>query len=166
MSIGTYLGQDSSGDFDQLSLEGVDFGERYTNDYGINPNHLVSKRGKEMSGYDDSQQLGNHEIAQLGLIPQGMGHYDTQQLGSYEAQQLGLIPEGLGGFGEIPDFGSYYDQMGELPGRGLPPQGFPKLTAPMGGLMDALQKPVVAGIPMWALAGVAAGAAWYFMKKK
>lgn len=150
-----YLGQDSSGDFDQLSLDGVDFGANLTKDYNIAPVNLTAEDA--MYG-DDSQQLGNYDAQQLGLIPQGLGHSDSQQLGTFEAQQLGLIPEGLGGFGEIPDFNG-------LPGPGLPPQGLPTYQSPNMGQYDFMQAKVM-GMPVWMVAAAAAAGAWFFMQKK
>lgn len=107
-------------DFDQHSIVGVDFGEDYTQDFGIEPTNLTSE--ESMNGYvtdtewGDAQQLGYNNADfggnHFGSFPQQLGH-DAQQLGivpqglGYDSQQLGLIPQGLGiiptGLGSIMD---------------------------------------------------------------
>jgi len=138
MNYGTQLGQDASGDFNQLSLAGVDFGENYTQDYGIEPTYLESE--DNMYGHYDAQQMGDAQqlgwqestpvgdAQQLGVIPDGLGHY----------QQLGQVPKGLGmvptGFGQIPDFGhGYFDQLGQGPIQTLA-QGLNIPFATIGGM--------------------------------
>jgi len=96
------LGQDSSGDFNQLSLQGVDFGDHYDNDEGITPKTNESMTTTSgMEGGMNYQQLGvvpqglmgnpdfgASDLASRG-VPSGMGHYPSQQLGHY--QQLGQM---------------------------------------------------------------------------
>ena len=87
------LGLNDSGDFDQLSLAGVDFGEDYCQDYNVKP---INLEGDYMY-----HQLGHIQYDQLGTIPTGLGS-DYQQMGTipsglgYSSQQLGTIPSGLG----------------------------------------------------------------------
>lgn len=101
-----------NGDFDQLSLSGVDFGQDYTKDWGIEPTNLdegMDSMEYIEESYDDAQQLGGSADfgmsafgafkSDMGIIPANMG-YDPQQLG-YNAQQLGILPSGLGG-GFVP----------------------------------------------------------------
>lgn len=92
----TYLGQNASGDFDQLSLHGVDFGENYTENYGITPTNL---EGNYMNHYQ-----------QLGILPQGMGDADFgDHMGS--DPDFGLMPQGMSGMSHHNQLGSYH-QMG------------------------------------------------------
>lgn len=117
----TTLGQNNSGDFDQLSLHGVDFGEDYTKSYDVKPTNL--KGDKAMYGY--SQQLG-------------------------DAHQMGVIPQGLGAWNSSADFGSHnqmghskYNQMGALfvVPAGIPVVGGMAVTpihAAVGGLAIAV----------------------------
>lgn len=96
-------GLNNEGDFDQLSLAGVDFGEDYCEDYGIEPANL---EGEVMySGIYD--QMGM-DYSQLGVVPEGLGA---------DFDQMGIIPSGLGGQYQqlghsYNQMGSYYDQMG------------------------------------------------------
>ena len=91
----TYLGQNESGDFDQLSLHGVDFGENYTKDYGVQPTNL------------EGVYMHHH---QMGAIPQGMGDAD---FGDYMGQDpdFGLIPSGMSGMSHHNQLGSHH-QLG------------------------------------------------------
>lgn len=70
------FGYNQHGDFDQLSLQGVDFGADYTKDYGVEPNNLQGSY--EMNGYYN----------QMGVVPMGMSGYHDQ-LGAYH-HQMGM----------------------------------------------------------------------------
>lgn len=92
----SHLGQNASGDFDQLSLHGVDFGADYMEEFEGTINNMEG-----VSMY--SEQLG----------------YDAGQLGSYSQQMgsgadFGLIPSGLG---KNPDFGLIPSGMGYYPSQ-------------------------------------------------
>lgn len=136
------FGINDAGDFDQLSLSGVDFGTDYCEDLGIIPTFL---EGDETMYGRSSQQLGYANG--MGIVPEGMAG-DFEQLGivpdgmSGDHQQLGLVPSGLGG--------RYHQQMGSHNYQ----MGF----------MDKLQTPLfsVAGFSITPviLAGVA-GALWF-----
>lgn len=90
-----------SGD-DQYSLEGVDFGEDYMQDYGVTP---VNLGGKSMQhhqmGVVPEGLYGDYD--QLGIVPEGLGHSSHHQMGGYHNQmggyhnQMGIVPSGLGG---------------------------------------------------------------------
>ncbi len=114
MKFGIASGINNSGDFDQLSLAGVDFGADYCENYGITPTNLggTTMYGGHLDqlGMDYSQMgvvpeglAGDYD--QLGVVPEGLGGYTTQQLGGYNNQlghgmynvQMGQIPMGLGG---------------------------------------------------------------------
>lgn len=100
-------GINSSGDFDQLSLAGVDFGEDYCENYGITPTNL---QGETMySGQLDQLGMDYH---QMGAIPEGLGA---------DFDQMGIVPSGLGskynqlGHSSYSQLGNYYSQMGGIP---------------------------------------------------
>lgn len=115
MNWGESSGINNEGDFDQLSLAGVDFGEDYCFDYGIDPTNL---EGETMySGYYD--QLGM-DYNQMGIVPEGLGA---------DFNQLGIVPSGLG-HGAYQQLGGKYQQLGGVPsGLGIVPSG-------LGGIMD------------------------------
>lgn len=138
----TYLGQDSSGDFDQLSIAGVDFGHNYMQNYGINPTDLES----EELGMDPYMQMGDSA---------DYGHGYADQLGY--ANQLGIIPTGLG---EIPSYNPY--PLGELPTLNTQQLGYANQLGQMPGFLTAK----FAGIPAWALIAGAAAGWWFFIRKK
>jgi hypothetical protein len=135
-----HLGVNDAGDFDQLSLAGVDFGEDYDQDHKIKPNNLEG----DYSMYgQDNNQLGY--AYQMGVLPEGMGN---------DFNQLGVVPSGMGHshyhqMGVVPSGLGHYDQLGQ-------------------GFMDTLNRPLttVAGINVTPLGlGLAAGALW-FMKQQ
>lgn len=96
-----------AGDFDQLSIAGVDFGENYDEVHNIKPNYL---QGESFMYGADYQQLGA-DYDQLGIVPTGMGE---------DYQQLGIVPTGMGHgmykqLGEIPyGLGADYQQLGQF----------------------------------------------------
>lgn len=102
----TNLGYNDSGDFDQLSLAGVDFGEDYTQKRNINPKNL------------EGEYVMQYAKADFGLIPQGLSG-DYQQLGivpeglGADHQQMGLVPQGLGA--DYQQMGHSYQQLGVIP---------------------------------------------------
>jgi hypothetical protein len=108
-------GINSSGDFDQLSLAGVDFGEDYCENYGITPTTL---QGDTMySGHLDQMGMDYH---QMGVVPEGLGA---------DFDQMGIVPSGMGGHLNQMGHG-YYNQMGVIPsGLGAIPSG-------LGNVMD------------------------------
>lgn len=94
------VGVNSEGDFDQLSLAGVDFGEDYCQNYGISPESL---EGEYMySGEQDQMGMDYH---QMGTVPEGLGA---------DFNQMGIIPQGLGGNLQQLGHGKY-QQMGGIP---------------------------------------------------
>lgn len=101
-------GINNSGDFDQLSLAGVDFGEDYCENYGIVPTNL---QGDVMYG-GHLDQLGM-DYHQMGVIPEGMGA---------DFDQMGVVPAGYGGYHNQMGH-SQYSQLGGIP-------------AGLGGIMD------------------------------
>lgn len=123
MKFGIASGINNSGDFDQLSLAGVDFGEDYCENYGITPTNLG---GTTMYG-GHLDQLGM-DYSQMGVIPEGLsGDYD----------QMGIVPEGLGhGGGYFSQMGGQYNQMGGRYNQlGVVPSGL--MGIPQGlGFMD------------------------------
>ena len=60
------FGQNNSGDFDQYSLHGVDFGENYCAKFNGKINNLEGEY--QMNGY--ANQLG--DAYEMGVIPQGL----------------------------------------------------------------------------------------------
>ena len=96
------VGLSNSGDFDQLSMLGVDFGANLNIKHDGNVNHL---EGKAMYGYED----------QLGIVPTGL---NGQPGFSSDASQMGLVPQGLQGdpyqMGIIPRGMGYPNQMGGI----------------------------------------------------
>jgi hypothetical protein len=112
-------GVNTSGDFDQLSLAGVDFGEDYCVNYGISPKSL---EGEYMySGEQDMAGMDYHQMGtipeglgadfnQMGMIPQGLGHSSLHQMGHYPQglghypQMIGGVPRGLMGMGFMDKF--------------------------------------------------------------
>lgn len=136
----THLGQNASGDFDQLSIAGVDFGHDYMQDYGIIPTNLNS----EELGMDPYVQMGHDPYMQLG---------DSADFGTVD--QLGLIPEGLG---QIPSYNPY--SLGELPTLNRQQLGYAQQL----GQPNFLQAQFM-GIPAWVLIAGAGAAWWFFIKK-
>lgn len=93
-------GINNSGDFDQLSLAGVDFGEDYCENYGIVPTNL---QGDVMYG-GHLDQLGM-DYHQMGVIPEGLGA---------DFDQMGIVPAGYGGYHNQMGH-SKYSQLGHIP---------------------------------------------------
>lgn len=154
-----HLGQNSEGDFDQLSLAGVDFGEDYHEDYGIVPTNLEGESTMYGSDFD---QMGER-VYGMGVMPEGL---------SGDFQQMGIVPSGLGGqynqMGEIPvGLGGQYNQMGEIPsGLGNSYNQLGGQYNQMGSVMDTLKKPLfsVAGFGVTPIVLVGVAAALYFAK--
>lgn len=106
-------GINNQGDFDQLSLAGVDFGADYCEDYGINPTNLEG----EIMFSGSLDQLGSY-YDQMGVVPEGLGA-DFNQMGivpeglGHDYQQMGIVPSGLGS--QYSQLGSYNNQLGIVP---------------------------------------------------
>ena len=133
------FGYDSSGNFDQYSLDGADFGMDFDQSYNIEPKTLEGV--DTMYGY--SQQMG--EAWDMGVIPEGLGA---------DYNQMGLVPSGMGGHyqqmghADLQQMG-HYQQLGQMP-------AFLTGSFTVGGM--AIPKLAVYG-------GLAAAALWYANKQ-
>lgn len=141
------LGQNDSGDFDQLSIAGVDFGADYCADFGVIPTNL---EGEDTMYGNSYNQMGERAYG-MGIIPEGLGA-DFTQLGivpqglNGEFQQVGLIPSGMSG--QYNQMGGQYNQMG--------------------GIMDQLKTPLftVAGFSVTPIILAGVGAALFLAHRQ
>jgi len=137
------LGQNSAGDFDQYSLAGVDFGDDYTENYGIEPTTLEGDVDMEYGVVPEG----------LGVVPEGLaGERPYDGLGGYH-DQLGNYHQ----MGKHQQLGNTYNQLGQ----------FEWLTTPLTTVGTFKITPIIlaAGV---GVAGLALG--WFgggfFQKKK
>jgi len=132
------LGLPNNGQFDQASIPGTDFGEDYTQDYGINPTNLKGKYMEfENSQYDADFSQRNIEDADE-MSSESMGN----------SPDFGNVPQGM--YGVPPQMGA--PQMGSL---------MDTLKNPLFSLAGFSVTPL-----HLALIAAAGGAYWYFKMRK
>lgn len=172
-SFAGLLGINYTGDFDQHSIAGVDFGEDYTK--SRKDTKLTTMEGVQYM-YGQQGQLGCSDAAyEMGTFPEQMSGSadfgDHYSLG--DCSQMGEIPTGLRGpyqlgmkpyqLGEIPR------GMGEIPrGMGLKPYQLGEIPRGMGSLetVKAALTKVYFGVPAYLLVAAALGGFVYYQKSQ